>query len=170
MLRRYRKIEIDRVRNRWNVWLWQPMILLFFLTIMLFGRAIGNYMLYSSMMLSFSMMTVIYIYVNFIKKPNKIYCEVKGEWLSLVELDNPFSKKMVLQIRALNWLWIKENDVLGIPTAKKLECLYGEDGATLIKMSSFWFGDVSNEDIQELIFYLVQYNPTVVVDESLNEV
>jgi len=170
MLRRYRKIEIDRVRNKWNLWLWQPLMLLFFIALILLGKATDNYMVYSTMILSFAMMSIFYLYVNFIKKSNKIYCEVREDELILVELDNPFSKKIICQISALNWLWIKQNYIFGIPTSKKLECLYGENGYTLIKMNSFWYGDVSNENVQELIFYLVQYNPTVVVDESLNEV
>ncbi len=170
MLKRYHKIEIERMRNPWNTWLWQPMILLFFIGLMLIGKASENYLLYSTMLMSFAMFFVFYLYLNFIKRPNKIYCEVRGDVLTLIELDNPFSKKIVCQISGLNWIWIKQRHVFGLGLHKKLECLYGENGHTLVKMNSFWFGKVSNEEVQELIFYLAQYNPTVVIDESLNEV
>lgn len=166
----YKKIEIQREVNLWNRWLWQPLLLLLLLSATLWGHFAQNYFLYGIALLLFSMLLVTYLYINFVKRPNEIWCEIRDRELIIAELDNPFSKNIFYEISSLNWLWIQRTHVFNQTYSKHLKCFYGEKSDTLINMNSFWFGRITNDSVQELIFYLVQHNPAMQVDESLNEV
>ena len=163
-------IEMERERNYWNVWLWQPLLLLFCLVSLIFAKINEFYWIYVIMILVFSVMTMFYMYINFFKPVNKIHGVIRNNILNIVELDNPFSPNLTFEINGLNWLWVQEKRILKIRLYRRLKCLYGEKTFVLVRMNSFWFGKLSNDSVQELIFYLAQHNPMMVIDEKLNEV
>jgi hypothetical protein len=161
-------IEIEREKKAINVKLWQPLMLLGFASLMFLGFISNNYFLYSSMLLTFSMFFVFYIYLNFIKKSSKLICNITSKELHIIELDNPFSLDIYCQTRDLKGIEIIESKRFFFsPPTRLLKCSCAQN-SYLIQLNSFWFGDISNINLQELFFYIDKYNPKVKIDESLN--
>ncbi|MGB0864621.1 MAG: hypothetical protein ACPGXZ_16995, partial [Saprospiraceae bacterium] len=161
-------IEIEREKKAINVKLWQPLMLLGFVILMLLGFVSKNYFLYSSMLLTFSMFFVFYIYLNFIRKPSKLLCNITPKEFHIVELDNPFSLDINCQIKHLETVEIFEDKKAWYLTPTKFLKCSCQNKSYLIQLNSFWFGDISNASLQEFFFYLDKYNPKVKIDESLN--
>lgn len=161
-------IEIEREKKAINVKLWQPMMLLGFAVLMFLGFITQNYFLYSSMLLTFSMFFVFYVYLNFIKKPSKLLCNITPKELYIAELDNPFSLDIYCETRHLKGIEIVENKRFGCSAPTRLLKCSCSEKAYLIQLNSFWFGDISNASLQELFFYIDKYNPKVKIDERLN--
>ena len=161
-------IEIEREKKAINIKLWQPLMLLGLASLMFLGFISNNYFLYSSMLLTFSMSFVFYIYLNFIKKSSKLLCNITPKELHIIELDNPFSLDIYCETRHLTEIEIVESKRFSCSTPTRLlkwSCL---QNSYLIQLNSFWFGDISNINLQELFFYIDKYNPKVKIDENLN--
>lgn len=169
-MQKIQSIEIIRTRNVWHKWCIQPLILLLLIFFVLLGKSSNDYLLYSLSLLAFAMISVMYIYLNFIQPPNLITCIITNNHLTIAELDNPFAKNISCDIRQLDKLWMEYRKIGGKVITQELQCHYNDRTYTLIQMKSFWLGDVDNESIQELIFYLDQCSNTMVIDESLNEI
>lgn len=85
----------------------------------------------------------------------------------MTELNNPFSRSINLSIEELerifqsNKNWLNRNSYLCVRQKNK--------DIKVLKRRSFWYGKVTNESLQELLFYLQQQNSNLIIEESLNE-
>lgn len=161
------KFEIERERIQINVWLWQPLLIFLIFMFVFISHQEKIYALYSLVFIIFPMLLIFYIYVNFLKSPNLIQVEINRNRLMMTELNNPFSRSINLSIEELerifqsNKNWLNRNSYLCVRQKNK--------DIKVLKRRSFWYGKVTNESLQELLFYLQQQNSNLIIEESLNE-
>ena len=107
--------------------------------------------------------------MNFLKAKSLIFVEINRGRLILNEPNNPFSKSINLPIDTLKHVFRSTTQRYNL---KKIGFLYidkKEEVVKLIRTKSFWYGEITNENLQELLFYLQQQNPSLMIEESLNE-
>ena len=163
------KFEIERERISINVWFWQPLLIVLAFLLVFISHQQKIYALYSLVFILFPTLLMFYVYMNFLKAKSLIFVEINRGRLILNEPNNPFSKSINLPIDTLKHVFRSTTQRHNL---KKIGFLYidkKEEVVKLIRTKSFWYGEITNENLQELLFYLQQQNPSLMIEESLNE-